>query len=231
MGNRSLIGARMARSISAGKSAPTEEAGASARKRKAIFHAAMDVFLKKGYLGANMDEIAALAAASKQTLYKQFSSKEALFVEIVTGMTDAASDAVHNDVAELAEGGDISEYLQTYAFRQLTVVLTPRLMRLRRLVIGEVSRFPDLAKVLYERGPQRAIAALAKVLGGLSARGLLTIDDAMTAASHFNWLVMSAPLNKVMLLGDDAIPKPAALQRHVAGCVDMFLAAYGKRST
>jgi hypothetical protein len=49
----------------------------------------------------------------------------------------------------------------------------------------------------------------------------------MTAATQFNWLIMSAPLNKVMLLGDDAIPKPAALRRHVAECVDMFLAAYG----
>ena len=34
-------------------------------------------------------------------------------------------------------------------------------MQLRRLVIGEVSRFPELAKVLYERGPLRAHGGLA----------------------------------------------------------------------
>jgi len=217
----------MAGHLAAAKPAPAEGAGASARKRKAIFDAAMEVFLKKGYLGANMEEVAALAAVSKQTLYKQFSNKETLFIEIVTSMTDAASDRVHGEVAEASEDEDVSKYLEAYAFRQLSVVLTPRLMQLRRLVIGEVSRFPDLARVLYERGPQRAIAALAKVLGGLSAKGLLTIDEPMTAASQFNWLIMSGPLNKVMLLGDDAIPKPAALRRHAAECVQMFLAAYG----
>jgi TetR/AcrR family transcriptional repressor of mexJK operon len=206
----------------------TEEVGYSARKHRAVLAAATEVFLKSGYLGANMDEIAALSEVSKQTIYKHFSSKEQLFVEVVTTMTDAASDAVHKETPELADD-QISQFLQMYAYRQLAVVLTPRLMQLRRLVIGEVARFPELAKVLYERGPQRAISALAKTFERLAARGLLVIDDPMIAASHFNWLVMSEPLNKAMLLGDSAIPKPPALRRHAALGVRAFLAAYGKR--
>ena len=219
----------MARSLSANHPALTEETGNSDKKRKAILEAAMSVFLKSGYLGASMDEIAAIAQVSKQTVYKQFSSKEALFVEIVTSMTDTAGDAVHKNVPELAESGEVSEYLQMYAFRQLTVVLTPPIMQLRRLVIGEVRRFPELARILYERGPQRAIATFAMVLEHLAARGLLNIDDPKTAASHFNWLVMSEPLNRAMLLGDEAIPKAAALRRHAAECVRVFLAAYGNK--
>jgi AcrR family transcriptional regulator len=217
----------MARSRPANKAEAAEEMGNSEKKRKAILEAAMSVFLKSGYLGASMDEIASIAQVSKQTVYKQFSSKEALFVGIVTSMTGAAGDAVHNDVPKLAENGDLSEYLQSYALRQLTVVLTPPIMQLRRLVIGEVSRFPELARVLYERGPQRAMAIFATILEQLASRGLLKIDDPKTAASHFNWLVMSEPLNRAMLLGDDAIPKPAALRRHVAESVRVFLAAYG----
>jgi TetR/AcrR family transcriptional repressor of mexJK operon len=92
-----------------------------------------------------------------------------------------------------------------------------------------VARFPELAQVLYERGPQRAISALAKTFERLAARGLLVIDDPLIAASHFNWLVMAEPLNKAMLLGDEAIPKPPALRRHAAEGVRVFLAAYGKR--
>jgi len=217
----------MARSVSENQAALAVKTGNSDKKRKAILKAAMSVFLKSGYLGASMDEIAALAKVSKQTVYKQFSNKESLFVEIVTGMTDTAGDRVHNNVPQLAENSEISEYLQMYALRQLTVVLTPPMMQLRRLVIGEVSRFPELARILYERGPQRAIATFAKVLEQLAARNLLSTADPNTAASHFNWLVMSAPLNKAMLLGDEAIPGPADLRRHAAECVRVFLAAYG----
>ena len=220
----------MARSVSASKQILAEEAGNSARKRRAILEAAIKSFLKNGYLGTSMDEIAMLAQVSKQTVYKQFSNKESLFVEMVTSMTDAAADRVHKDVPELTDGAEIAEYLQLYAFRQLSVVLTPQLMQLRRLVIGEVTRFPEMARILYERGPQRAIASFARVLEHFAVLGLLTIDDPMAAASHFNWLVMSAPLNRVMLLGDDAIPKPAALRRHAAEGVRIFLAAYRNKS-
>lgn len=206
------------------------EPGRSARKRQAILDAATGVFLRDGYLGANMDEIAALSGVSKQTIYKHFASKEALFVEIVSSMTGDAGDAVLSEVGQLDPGTDVTGYLVDYAHRQLTVVLTPRLMQLRRLVIGEVSRFPELAKVLYERGPLRAMAAQAKMLERLAARGLLVIDDFARAAAHFNWLVMADPLNQAMLLGDAAVPKPAQLHRHAVDGVRVFLAAYGKRA-
>jgi hypothetical protein len=101
-------------------------------------------------------------------------------------------------------------------------------MQLRRLVIGEVTRFPELARVLYERGPARAMKMLAAVFEGLAKRGLLAVDDPATAAEHFNWLIMSAPLNQAMLLGDDAIPSQAELRRNAEAGVRVFLAAYGR---
>lgn len=206
-----------------------ENLGRTARKRKAILDAGTAIFLRDGYLGASMDEIAHLADVSKQTIYKQFTSKEALFLEIVSGLTNAGSDAVHNDLPEFAQGDDLHAYLEDYANRQLDIVLTPRLMQLRRVVIGEAVRFPDLGRALYESGPKRAMAAMATLFRHFADRGLLQIDDAAVAASHFNWLVMSQPLNQAMLLGDDAIPEPAALRRQVADAVRVFLAAYAAR--
>jgi TetR/AcrR family transcriptional regulator, mexJK operon transcriptional repressor len=219
----------MERLMSAEKPVGLEGANRSARKRRAILDAATEVFLKSGYLGTNMDEIAALSAVSKQTVYKHFASKEGLFIEIVTSMTSEAGDKVHSDMPEPDNSADLAEYLRNYAEKQLTVVLTPRLMQLRRLVIGEVSRFPELAKVLYERGPQRALTELAAAFERLADRGLLAVSDPLVAASHFNWLVMSDPLNQAMLLGDEAIPTQAELRRHAAEGVRVFLAAYGKQ--
>ena len=215
-------------SQSAGTSEELEQPGRSAQKRQAILDAATEVFLQKGYLATNMDEIAALAAVSKQTVYKNFPGKEILFVAIVRNVTDRAADRVHNDMPDLAEGEDVADYLQRYAARQLAIVLTPRVMQLRRLVIGEVGRFPELARALFDGEPRRAMAAMAALFERLAERGLLAIDDPAVAASQFNWLIMGEPVNRAMLLGDEAIATPEALWRHAAGGVRVFLAAYGK---
>ena len=201
----------------------------TARKRQAILDAATTVFLSKGYLGTSMDEIAALAGVSKQTVYKHFADKEALFNQIVLSTVNEASDPVHEEVANLADSGDLEADLRDLARRQLSMVMQPRLMQLRRLVIGEVARFPELGKTFYEQGPGRTMDALAESFEQLAERGLLELDDPRSAAQHFNWLIMSAPINRAMLLGNDKPPKKAELDRYVDNGVRAFLAAYGKR--
>jgi AcrR family transcriptional regulator len=198
----------------------------SARKRQAILEAATTVFLSNGYLGTSMDEIAALARVSKQTVYKQFADKERLFVEIVTNTVNEISDPVYEEVLNLADSGDIEADLRDLARRLLEGVMQPRLLQLRRLVIGEASRFPELGRTFYQRGPGRTIEALATAFERLAARDILRLDDPALAAAHFNWLIMSAPLNQAMLLGGDEPPPPADLKRHADSGVRVFLAAY-----
>lgn len=202
--------------------------GRTARKRRAILDAATEIFLRNGYLGTNMDEIAAQAAVSKQTVYKQFAGKEALFLAIVDRMTRDAGDEVQRDIRDPDTDDDVAAYLLDYADRQLSIVLTPRLMQLRRLVIGEAGRFPQLGKALHAGGPGRAIAGLAAAFARWGDRGLLAIDDPEVAATHFNWLVMGAAVNRAMLLGDAGIPSGEVLHRHAVDGVRVFLAAYRK---
>lgn len=199
----------------------------SDRKHQAILVAAEEVFLRGGYLGTNMDDLAALSGVSKQTVYKHFGSKEGLFVELVTSMTQDAGDKVgHEVIADPADAEALEPYLLDYAERQLAIVMTPKLLQLRRLVIGEVSRFPALATALYDSGPRRAMAGMAALFARLAEAGLLEIKDPDVAASQFNWLVMAEPVNAAMLLGDDAIPSRDALTRHAQEAVRVFLAAH-----
>jgi AcrR family transcriptional regulator len=184
---------------------------------------ATTVFLRNGYVGASMDEVAALAAVSKQTVYKHFADKESLFSEIVTGTVDEAGDRVHAEVLQLADSGDIAADLRDLARRQLALVMQPRVLQLRRLVIGEAGRFPALGRTFYERGPGRTLQALAEAFERLVQEGILTVDDPQLAAEHFNWLVLSIPLNRAMLLGDDEQPD---LDRYADEGVRVFLAAY-----
>ncbi|MBV9838246.1 MAG: TetR/AcrR family transcriptional regulator C-terminal domain-containing protein [Solirubrobacterales bacterium] len=81
----------------------------------------------------------------------------------------------------------------------------------------------------YERGPGRTIDTLASTFEQLDSRGVPELDEPRLAAAHFNWLVMSIPLNQAMLLGQDEPATPAELKRYADAGVRTFLAAYGKR--
>ncbi|KKC31720.1 TetR family transcriptional regulator [Devosia psychrophila] len=210
--------------------AKDEASTSSGRKRLNVLAAATETFMKSGFLGANMDEIAVASGVSKQTVYKNFRSKEALFIEVVTAMMGEADLRVHTAPMEPDSMETLERYLFAYAHRQLSVALTPALMQLRRLVIGELARFPDLARILHERGPQRAISVLADVFKRLEAQGLLTCPDATLAAIHFNWLFMAEPVNRAMLLGDDGLPSDAEMRRFAKEAVRVFLAAYGSKA-
>jgi TetR/AcrR family transcriptional repressor of mexJK operon len=201
----------------------------SARKRRAIIEAATNVFLSNGYLGTSMDEIAALAHVSKQTVYKHFADKERLFSEIVTASVDEIANPNTDEVLKLGDTGDLERELRRFARGQLRAVMDPRLLKLRRLVIGESSRFPQLGRLFYERGPGRTIVALATTFERLASRGVLELHDPPLAAAHFNWLVMSIPLNQAMLLGEDEPATPTELNRYADAGVRAFLAAHRKR--
>ena len=212
------------------RTAPGSEAEPrSQRKRRAILEAATTRFLRNGYRGTSMDEIAALAGVSKQTVYKAFSDKESLFSEIVISAVKEAADPVYAEVLELEDTGDIEADLRGFARRLLKRVMQPQILQLRRLVIGEAERFPELGRTFYEQGPGRTIAALAPVFERLAATGALQVDDPLLAAAHFNWLVMSMPLNRAMFLGEHEPPASAELNRFADAGVRAFLAAYAQR--
>src|ERR687896_81233 len=93
--------------------------GRSARKRRAIIEAATAVFLSNGYRGTSMDEIAARAAVSKQTVYKQFADKERLFTEIILATIDQVGEPFHAEVITLGDTDDLEGELDALARRRI----------------------------------------------------------------------------------------------------------------
>ena len=147
----------------------------TARKRRAIVDAATTLFLAEGYLATSMDRIAAAASVSKQTVYKQFADKQSLFREIVTATVARVSDPVAEQVASLRDSDDLDTGLRDLARALLAQVIQPSVMQLRRLVIGEAGRFPELGRLFYDSGPGRTIGTLAATIENLAARGALRL--------------------------------------------------------
>jgi len=193
-----------------------------------IREAATALFLRNGYLGTSMDEIAALAGVSKQTVYTHFADKERLFTELVLGNTRPVDEFIPVLTHLLQDPDDLEENLRELARRYLGSVIQPPVLQLRRLVIGEAGRFPELARTYYERVPERVVATLATSLQHLAERGLLRLDDSLLAARHFAALVLWIPLDRAMFVANGEPPAAAELERLAGAGVRVFLAAYGQ---
>jgi TetR/AcrR family transcriptional repressor of mexJK operon len=204
--------------------------GRSARKHQAIMDAATALFLRDGYRSTSMDQIAADATVSKQTVYKHFEDKEQLFREIVLGVTHN-SDAIIADFtsllndSEVASLEDLRTVLTDLARHYIDAVLEPRVLSLRRLIIAEAERFPDLARIYFELAPSRGMEVIADAFRYYEKLGLLSTTDARLAAGHFAYLALGIPLDKAQFCPQEP-PSSAERELLASEAARVFLAAY-----
>jgi TetR/AcrR family transcriptional regulator, mexJK operon transcriptional repressor len=200
------------------------------RQRVAIVEAATSLFLQRGYPATSTGEVATAAKVSKQTVYRHFGDKEGLFREIVLGVTVNAEqfvDGLGPALAAATTPGQLREALVGLARRRLVVTTDPQVVAARRLVIGEATRFPDLAREFGRRGPIAVVEALAAAFAELDGRGLLRVDDPHSAAGHFAYLANGRHLDAAMFDVDTAALDGAGVERAATAAVEVFLAAYG----
>jgi TetR/AcrR family transcriptional repressor of mexJK operon len=204
--------------------------GRSAAKREAIMDAATALFLGAGYQAVSMDEVAAAAAVSKQTVYNQFADKQNLFTAIVRTVAGRSDSILEQMSDALAAADDVRSALTAMAERYVHAVLRPEVLQLRRLIVREQARFPDLAREYYELAPRRGIDLLARTLERFAARGELALPpSADLAAAQFAYLVLGIPQDKALFCPDDPFTDDA-LDDICERAVDVFLAAYSPRA-
>ena len=207
---------------------PAEPAERSSdRRHREIREAAIGAFLARGYEGTTMEEIAARAGVSKQTVYKHFTDKQHLFADIVLSTTDDMSALIGIIAERLPATTDLSRDLENLAETFLVALMQPRVLRLRRLVISSADRFPEISSAWYEKGFERVLAALASSFRALADRHLLAVDDATAAAEHFVGMLFWIPVNKAMFTGDDDYAATHDLVPVARTAAAAFMNAYG----
>jgi AcrR family transcriptional regulator len=73
------------------------------QRRKQLFAVAIELFAQRGYRATTMDDIAEAAGVTKPLLYQHFSSKRALYLELVDSIAHDLLEAIQPAVRE-AEG-------------------------------------------------------------------------------------------------------------------------------
>ncbi|WP_144138305.1 TetR/AcrR family transcriptional regulator [Paraburkholderia sp. BCC1884] len=133
------------------------------RKRTAILDGAKTVFLSQGFGLATMDDVAAAAGVGKQTVYRHFKSKEALFVGLVSSMCAQVGGLLAGAQDKQSDGLPEVE-LRELGWVLAPILIAPDYLRLYRTIVAEAERLPELGQVFYENGAKVVRAFAAKIL-------------------------------------------------------------------
>ena len=191
-------------------------------RREAILDVAAGYFLEHGYAATTMSGIAAALGGSKGTLWSYYASKELLFADVIERVTSEfraqLSLALNPD--EPVETG-----LRQFCSRYLARLTHPDGLALHRIVMGEVSRFPEVGRIFYERAPRRVHELLATFLERAMERGELRRADPLEASQFLTALCMARSHLK-LLTGVAPVLSPDAAEADAEAAIDVFLRAY-----
>ncbi|MEU3481257.1 MULTISPECIES: TetR/AcrR family transcriptional regulator [Streptomyces] len=202
-----------------------DPADAASRKRQAIIDAALAEFLAEGYSAASMDAITRGSGVSKATIYKHFGSKERLFLAVIGGVLPKTYADLEPSNSTIADAPDLRAALVRLTTDWARILLRPDIMSLRRLVIGEIDRFPQLGQLWYRVSYDMNNGPLVEAFTELNARGALDAPDPKLAVQQLVAVTVGVP-QLVRTFSPDAVIEDAELTRVISSGVDLFLARY-----
>lgn len=144
------------------------------QRRDTIIRSAAEMFLKNGYENTSVDSVIARSGGSRRNIYEWFGNKDALFAAVVRYLCDdlLVSMSDHDLKPDDPEGS-----LRVFGGLFVETLVSPPVVSLYRLVIGESERFPELGRIFYEAAPGVVIAKMADFLTACTERGTLKIED------------------------------------------------------
>ena len=192
------------------------------RKFDQVLEGARTVFMRDGFEGASVDDIAREAQVSKATLYSYFPDKRLLFSEVARIECNRQAEEA---IEVIGKGAPIEQVLHEAASRIVRFFLSDFGQQVFRICVAESHRFPELGRRFYASGPALVRERLSKVLTPYVEAGILDIDDMDLAANQFGELC-KGDLFVRNLCGMCGEVTETDIARVVNGAVEMFLARY-----
>lgn len=193
------------------------------RKFDQVLEGARSVFMRDGFEGASVDDIAREAGVSKATLYSYFPDKRLLFVEVANAecqrQARTAIDLVNVDAPP-------REVLTNAGVFFLSFITSPFGRQIFRTFVAESGRFPEIGQSFYMTGPHVTREEIVRYMAGAVERGELVIDDLYVAADQFSEMCKAGVWMQALFGMIDEVPE-AEIKRLVGEAVETFMARYG----
>ena len=179
--------------------------------RERLRVAAHRLFLQQGYLATSIDAILAEAGiSSKETLYRHYANKEALFVDVLAHLT-MEQPGFSEKLAALPTPHDLPslrQALTTLAREILSMMSQPGYLALVRIIIAEAPRFPQLGPLFFSTVTQRGLTIIAALLREAREQQIIAdVDFDAVTRTLLGGLLTYAIMN-LMFVGKEAQPPP-----------------------
>lgn len=192
----------------------SESGNSEEATRSRILNAALRLFATRGYDGTTTKDLAAAASVAEGTLFRYFSNKKAILIEVATaGWIDILTDLL----TELSEMG---------SYKAVAQVMRRRMLRMRenkdllQVCFVEAQHHPELR----ERIQLEVIAKMTDVAEAFFQtamdKGIYRQTNPKIVAQVFLGMFAIAGFSDQTLLPDAS---PASLQEMAEGIADIFL--------
>jgi AcrR family transcriptional regulator len=195
------------------------------RKFEQVLEGARVVFMRDGFEGASVDDIAKEAGVSKATLYSYFPDKRLLFSEVAKKECNRQADGA---IAEIDPAAPVEVNLASAARHLVGFFLSDFGTQMFRICVSEAHRFPDLGCRFYDSGPALVRERMIPVLKFYVDKGELEVSDFELAVNQFAELCKS-DLFVRKLCGLQREFSQADVDRIIEGAVAMFMARYSAK--
>ncbi|QDH17069.1 TetR/AcrR family transcriptional regulator [Swingsia samuiensis] len=192
-------------------------------KKEQILRGAEKVFLAVGYERASMSQIAREAGVSKGTLYNHFDGKASLFSAFFEEQTTTKLATI--DALAKENNKSIQENISQFVAAIIHLMISPISQALYRILISEVTQFPNLADTFWRYGYTRTLNTLSEWLSKKHHNGDLFVPDPSFAAEQLLMLCQARIVHRkrFMLPVDDS---QKAINQLISLTTDAFMKIY-----
>jgi len=190
-------------------------------KQQQILDVASTYFQTFGYDGSSISAMARDSGISKESIYRYFKSKKALFMAVI----DQELAQYKKKITHLMDDSisvNLRQSLVNIAETLLSLVMNDHQQAVRRLVFNEVRRSPEIGRYYHEIGPTLAYENLEKFFSSVR-------DDTEFSPRDLSRYFMALVLHELMLersCGVRSNPTADEIKMIVGPIVDNFLKAY-----
>ncbi|UGQ29909.1 TetR/AcrR family transcriptional regulator [Acinetobacter calcoaceticus] len=191
-------------------------------KRARILQAAKAIFLKSGYHGTSMNQIAQEAGVTKLTVYNHFQDKANLFI---CAITETCEESLCTKQFELDASADFCQTLHSVCLRALQIIYSAEALKLEHVLFELAAEQSPLALQFFDASHTRLQNQLAEFLQKAAQLGFIQTDNPTYQTELLMSLLLGVRHQKV-LLGIIAVPNAHELEQIIQDAIALFLLKY-----